>query len=122
MLLVSDPGNGIESFAQFLTVFALFILVLLITFFTTRYVAGISRYRFKGRNIEVIEAQRISANINIQIMRVGRKYYAMTVGRDNVTLIGEISEDDISLPEDTPGPAAGFGRILAAARAKERKK
>lgn len=120
MLLVSD--SGIDSFAQFLTVFALFILVVLITYFTTRYVAGVQRFRFKGKNIEVIEAQRISPNINIQILRIGSKYYAVTVGRDNVTCIGEVPKEDITLLEDPQLAPINFQGILDKVRSRERKK
>lgn len=120
MLLVSE--SGLESIAQFLTVLALFIVVLVITYLTTRYVAGAQRIHLKGKNIEVIEAQKIAPNIMVQVLRVGDRYVAVAVGRDSVTLLGDLNKDDITLPEDAELAPAGFKSILDLARSKARKK
>lgn len=120
MLLVSD--SRLDSFAQFMTVLVLFVVVIVITYITTKYVAGVQRFRFKGKNIEVIEAQRIAQNICVYIIRIGEHYYAVTVGRDSVTCLCELSKDEINLPEEVQMAPAGFKYILDKTRRKDREK
>lgn len=81
------------STAQFITVFVIFIFVLVLTYLTTRFVGSFQKTRMSGSNISVIEAMRIGNNKYIEIVDIAGKYYAIAVGKDSVTLIGEVDKD-----------------------------
>ena len=95
MLLVTT--SKIDSVAQFLTVLVLFVVVLGATWFTTRIIAGIQRGKLKGSNFEIIDTFQLAQNKYIQIIKVGKRYLAIAVCKDSVTLLTELDEDELLL-------------------------
>ena len=100
MLLALDSRNGINSFAQFLTVLIIFIGVLALTYFTTRWVASYQKGKMMSGNIQVLETFKITQNKYIQIVRIGEHYFAIAIGKDNITMLGELSEDEIHISDN----------------------
>ncbi|MCR5626015.1 MAG: flagellar biosynthetic protein FliO [Lachnospiraceae bacterium] len=86
---------GGESIAQLFTVIIIFVLVLVITVFTTRFIGSYEKNRFSGSNIEIIEAQRLMQNRYIMVVRVADKYFAIAVGKNEITYLTELHPDDI---------------------------
>ena len=93
MLLVST--SKIDSVAQLLTVILLFIVVLGATWLTTRYVAGVQKGKMKGSNFEVVDTFRLTQNKYVQILRIGKKYMAVAICKDTVTVLRELDESEI---------------------------
>jgi flagellar protein FliO/FliZ len=89
-----------------------FILVLAATYFFTKWMAGFQKEKSASGNIEVIETARISTTKYIQIVRIGKKYMAIAVGKDEVTNLGEISREDLIIREDDPEEKTSFKDIL----------
>ena len=106
-----------DSIVQLITVIIIFLLVLVITYFTTRWLGNISRLRLQGRNIEMIDGGRITPTQHIQIVRVGRRYFILGVSKDNISVIAECSEDDIELDKTegsrNGGSAVSFQDVLS---------
>ena len=92
ILAITDRA---ESFTQFLTVILVFLFVLVLTFFTTRFVGNYQKARSVNRNFEVIETYRITNGKYLQIVKIGEKYVVIGIGKDNITSICELSADDI---------------------------
>ena len=122
MLLALDSSNGINSFAQFLTVLVIFIGVLALTYFTTRWIASYQKGKMMSGNIRVLETFKITQNKYIQIVSVGNHYYAIAVGKDTITLLGELNEDEIQIPEDSGMPGMDFKTLLENAKKMKLKK
>ena len=93
MLLVST--SKIDSVAQLLTVILVFVVVLGATWLTTRYVAGVQKGKMKGSNFEVIDTFRLTQNKYVQILRIGKKYMAVAICKDTVTVLRELDESEI---------------------------
>ena len=93
MLLVST--SKIDSVAQLLTVILLFVVVLGATWLTTRYVAGVQKGKMKGSYFEVIDTFRLTQNKYVQILRIGKKYMAVAICKDTVTVLRELDESEI---------------------------
>lgn len=96
MLLVSSTGR-ISSFFQLIGVLVIFVLVLVATYFTTRFVAGYQKNQVTGKNMRVVETLRIAQNKYLQIVKVGEKYLVLSVGKDEVRLIAEIPPEEIKV-------------------------
>ena len=123
MLLALDGSSGINSFAQFLTVLIIFVGVLALTYFTTRWVASYQKGKMMSGNIQVLETFKITQNKYIQIVRIGEHYYAIAVGKDNITLLGEIQEEEIHIPENNGAlPQIDFKQLLENAKSMKFKK
>lgn len=93
LVLVSSSG----SYAQFVAVLVVFVLVLGITALTTKWIAGYQKQQTAGSNIEVVETSRIANNKFVQIVRVGEKYIAIAVCKETVTLLGEVPSEQLKM-------------------------
>lgn len=84
-----------DSYAQFVTVLIVFVLVLAVTALVTRWIANYQKEQSVNVNVEIIETTRISGNKYIQIVRLGEKYVAIAVCKDTVTMLGEIPKEQL---------------------------
>lgn len=110
-MLLTVPERA-DSAAQFLTVLILFVLVLAITAFTTRWIAGYQKQQNLNGNIEVIETQRISTGKYLQIIRVGEKYLAVAVCKDTVTMLTEVPKEQMVFSEAGGTSATSFTELF----------
>ncbi len=116
-MILAKVSDRAESITQFLTVLLVFILVLALTYLTTRFVGGYQKTRSITRNFEVIETYRIANGKYLQIVKVGQKYVVIGVGKDTVTNICELDPGDISTePGDGRQSDLTFGSVLEKAR------
>lgn len=111
-------SGSLEGAAQFLTVFFIFLVVLALTYFTTRFLGQYQKMQGLNRNFEAIETYRLSGNKFLQIVRVGKRYFVFAIGKDDVNLISEISKEDIDLSTENPAANDRFKQILETAREK----
>ena len=92
-----------------MTVTLIFIFVLALTYFATKLTAGLQRGRLAGSDVEVLETLKIAPTKYIQVVRIGKKYYSYVVCKDSVTLLGELTEEDVaSSGREGTEPAAGL--------------
>lgn len=104
--------SSLDSFVQFITILLLFFFVLVITYVVTRWVSGIQKVQMTGKNMELVETMRISNSKYLQIIRVGEKYLVIAVCKDTVTMLAELSPDEISPDCSNEGKALSFREIL----------
>lgn len=104
--------SSLDSFVQFITILLLFFFVLVITYVVTRWVSGIQKVQMTGKNMELAETMRISNSKYLQIIRVGKKYLVIAVCKDTVTMLAELSPDEISPDCSNEGKALSFREIL----------
>ncbi len=102
-MILAVVTDRAESITQFLTVILVFVLVLALTYFTTRFVGNYQKARSVNRNFEVIETYRVTNGKYLQIVKIGEKYVVIGIGKDNITSICELSADDIKPVPESPG-------------------
>lgn len=105
-----------ESFIQFITVLIIFVLVLGITYFVTKYVGKFQKAQVTRANIEVVEATKISTSAYAEILRVGDKYIAVAVSKDNVTYLCEVDGETVITRQASDISQTDFSGILAKAK------
>lgn len=110
MLTIGD--SSIDSFVQFLTVLVLFVVVLALTYITTRYVANYQKTQLQGKNVTVIETTRIAPNKYVQIVKIGDKYVAIAVSKDSISCLTEVREEELVFEEKSSNQALDFQMIL----------
>ena len=100
---------------QFFSIFILIIAVCALAYYTTRLL-GAARYgRFGKRNIEIIESMGVGPQSFVHIMRIGEKYVMIGVTRNQINMITELDEGQISLAEShqiTGGFESLMGRFI----------
>lgn len=95
-------GN-VNSYAQFITVLVVFVLVLGLTALTTRWIANYQKQQNENCNIEILETTRIANNKYIQLVRIGESYRAIAVCKDSVTLLGEVPKEQLKESKSRDG-------------------
>lgn len=93
---------SLGNFFRLIAAFIMFLLVLAACYFTTIWIGNFQKGKMGHGNIEVIEIHRITNNKYIEIVRIGKKYYIISVSKDHIEKIDTIEETDIELPEAEP--------------------
>ncbi|MCI6811151.1 MAG: flagellar biosynthetic protein FliO [Lachnospiraceae bacterium] len=93
-------GDPVSSSAQFITVLLIFLFVVAITYFTTRYIAGYQKNLIRTGNMELVESLRISNNKYLQIVKTGNKYLVIAVCKDTVTFLTELEESELIISQE----------------------
>lgn len=101
-----------DSYLQFLTVLILFVFVLGITYATTKWIANYQKGKTAGGNIEIIETCRITSNKFIQIVRTGNKYLVVAIGKDEMHMLTELTEDELILIHTQENQGMDFAGVL----------
>ncbi|MDR0220862.1 MAG: flagellar biosynthetic protein FliO [Lachnospiraceae bacterium] len=119
-MLYADPdgvtggmADGITGIVQFVTVVVIFIFVVGITLIATRWLANYQKGSALTGNIEVIETFRLTTNKYVQIIRVGEKYLAIAIGKDEVHVLAQLAEEEIKRAPAGQGVIPDFAGILA---------
>ena len=107
MILLSSTG---ESIFQLLVVLFCFVVVLVLTYYTTRWIAGYQKSHTFSRNLSVVETLKLTPNKYIQLIQAGKDtYYVIAIGKDEISLLGEITKEqlkEIPLSEEGEIPTA----------------
>lgn len=92
--------GGTNPIVQFLTALLVFVFVLILTYFTVRWVGAFQKVQGVNKNFEVIETCKVTNNKYLQIVRVGTRLFLIGIGKDEIEYLAELSESDIDM---TPG-------------------
>lgn len=106
-------ATGLESFFRLVVSLFLFLFVLAACYFTTVWLGNFQKGKKGKGNIEVIEIHKLTNNKYIEIVRIGKKYYILSVTKERVEKIDIIDEADIELPDtQMSGANESFAQVL----------
>ena len=117
-----------NGYVKLILSIVIFIAVLLLTHYTTKYIAKLQKIGMRGENISIIESQRLSNTKNLYIVKIGQEYYALATGKDTVSVIGKLDSQGLILPQENPdtektetGITNSFSNVLEKIRRKQDK-
>ena len=102
-MVIASMSSRIEAFAQLLTLLIIFIFVLAVTYYVTRFVGNYQKNKLSGSNINILETMRIANNKYIQIVKIGSRVFAIAVAKDTVSYLCELDEDELIFKESSSG-------------------
>ena len=102
-MVIASMSSRIEAFAQLLTLLIIFIFVLAVTYYVTRFVGNYQKNKLSGSNINILETMRIANNKYIQIVKIGSRVFAIAVAKDTVSYFCELDEDELIYKESSSG-------------------
>jgi flagellar protein FliO/FliZ len=103
----------LSNVIQLVVIVVVFILVLVATYFTTRWIGKTGAIQTQSPNIHVKETFKIAPNRYIQIIELGDQYYAIGVSKDNITFLTALSKDQLDLtPVDKVHGAVSFKDMM----------
>ena len=93
--------SGFESFMRLLGTLLIFLFVLVLVYFTTRWIANYQKGQSYNRNLRIIETIRITNNKYIQIIEAGTEYLVIGIGKDEVHFLTKLTKEQLRvLPEE----------------------
>ncbi len=127
MFLTLSSSGSTNPVVQFIVVLLIFIGVLGLTFYTTKWVAGYQKKINTNKNLKIIETIKVSSNKYLEIVEAGKdKYFLIGIGKDEVTSIGEIPKDALDLDDEEKesfaahsGTTASFKEFFNAFKSKK---
>ncbi len=114
--MLLNARNSINAVAEFFTVLLIFLLILAVTYFATKWIANFQKVKISSRNIRVIETYKITTNKYLQIIQTGKKYFVIAICKDTVTYLTEIPEEDLEIKPEEPIEPVNFREILEKAK------
>ncbi|MDD6069745.1 MAG: flagellar biosynthetic protein FliO [Clostridiales bacterium] len=121
MSLVQSTSS-LKSIGQLICVILLFLFVLFLAYLAAR-IAGSFQSGVMNRrsNITIVEVFRLSNNKVIEIVKIGEKYLALAVCKDSVSVLTELSAEDIK-EQTTVMEPINFKNILDKMKNEKQKK
>lgn len=97
MLVSSGVSGSLEGIIQLIVVVIMFLFVLGLAYLAAR-LAGRFQSNIQSRsNIKIIESARIGNSKYVQIIKVGNQYLAIGIGKDTVTFLTRLEEEELNL-------------------------
>jgi flagellar protein FliO/FliZ len=97
-------------------VLLIFVFVLAITYFTTKWIGGYQKTHSNNKNLAVVETIRVGNNKMICMVRAGKKYLVVAVGKDEIHPLAELTEEELlELPAENgleQVPQESFQEVL----------
>ena len=105
--------NRSNTVIQFITVLLIFAFVILITWFTTQWIAKIQsgQASMMGANLEVVETKKVAQDKYLQIVRAGDKYLVLGIGKNEISCLAELKSDELEL-SDRGSKSSSFNAIF----------
>lgn len=115
--MVFIVASSWNDWFQFLVVMGIFILVLIITYISTRFI-GANHQSLSNRecNIEVIETYGLATNKYLQVIRVGNQHMVIAVCKDDITFLTELTDENINSFQIVKKETLDFKEILEKAK------
>ena len=112
--MLATAQNSIQSLFELLGIILIFVVVLVVCYYTTRFVAGRQLVQRKIGNFEIIETYALSQNKYLQLIRMGNKYVVISVAKDTINYVTEIEESEVcQIPKSAMMSGKSFKEILS---------
>lgn len=118
-MCLNSTLNSVDNFLQLIMLVIVFFVIMIVAYFVTRWIGSMSNIEGNHKNIRVIEGCRVGQNKFVQIVKVGSRYFVLGIGKDEISCIGEVKEEEIMISEDTIKPLPDFNQIFT--KIKEKK-
>lgn len=113
MMILAGSSNALDSIIQLIVVLIMFLFVLGLAYLAAR-MAGRFQSNIQSRsNIKVIEAARINNGKMIEIVKIGERYFAVGIGKDDITMLAELKEEELNLDALNHSSNGSFKEILS---------
>ena len=112
MIILTAGMSNIDNLLQLLGVSILFIFILVITYYTTKFVGGAKLSITKNSNFKVLETYKIAQNKYLQLIQIGTRYFVISVSKDDIRFLTELNENEILKQDDVRLQKSSFTDLL----------
>lgn len=112
-MYLNSAMDSSSNFVQFVLLLIVFVAILIVAYFVTRWIGATGNAQLKNKNIKIIEGCRVGQNKFIQIVKVGNKYIVLGIGKEEISYLGEVEEETLIINEEEIKPLPDFYEILS---------
>lgn len=114
-------SGGLEPIVRLITLVLILGFVLFLTYWTSKFIGGYQKQKMMTGNMEVIETLGIAPNKYLQLVRVGEQYFVIAIGKDTVSMIGQVKPEELKENTAVSGQYLDFKAILEKAKNNRKK-
>lgn len=112
MIVVLVGQSALASFFKLCMLLIAFILILVASYYVTKWYAKSGFVRRQNHNMEIVDTLPMGPNRQICIVRIGQKYIAVSVCKDQIRFLAEVSGDELEFEPKTEGETRSFQEIF----------
>ncbi len=91
-ILLTGSMSG-QTIWQFIKLILIFVVILILAYYATRFVAKYHSNSLVGKTgLKIVESMSVGNNKFIVIAQINGSYYALGVGKDEITFIDKLSD------------------------------
>ena len=105
--------SSLHSGLELVSLVVLCGIVIAASYFVTKFIAAKQFGAGRESNFKVIDVYRISQNKVIQLLQVGEKYIVIAICKDSVTVLTELTKDQITHVNMNSNQTVNFKEILS---------
>lgn len=113
MLLLTSGFSTLASIFKLVFLLIVFVALLFAASWFTKWYAGSAAMKQRNHNISVLEQHPFGQGKMLYIVKIGTKYVAVAVTKETVTVLAELSEEDLELHPLEPVNQGNFGDVFA---------
>lgn len=121
MVLAAGMSSALRDCLELAGLVITFIFILVLAYYATQWVAKSTTLQNKNKNIRMIETYRVNQNKYVQILKIGNKFIAIGVGKDEVNFLSELPPESIKWEEEPGHPMPDFKDVLEKMNEKRKK-
>jgi flagellar protein FliO/FliZ len=103
----------VESVLRLFSAIIVFLLVLALTYFVTRWLGKYQQGVAGNRNITVLETFKVTQNKYLQVVKVGEAYMVIAICKDSITMLTRLDASELGdIPLEPEQNTGDFADIL----------
>lgn len=107
-------NGSVENVLRLIAAIVVFFLVLMVTYFVTRWIGRYQQGISGSSNIVVLETFKVTQNKYLQVVKVGEAYLVIAICKDSITMLTRLEESELgSIPLKPEDKTDNFAEILA---------
>jgi len=87
--------SSFESFWKLISVLLIFVFVLVLCLWTTKFVGGYAKQRSTNKNLSIIETISVGPGKMISLVEAGKVYLVVSIGKDDVRLLATLEREQL---------------------------
>ena len=115
-------GSLFQNTLKLFGLVIIFILIIAACYYVTRFVGSKSMGAIRESNIKLVDTCRINQNQCLVIVSVGKRYYLLASNKDSVTMLSELSQEDLTVLQDGGAKKIKFQDVFASFSKKQEPK
>ncbi len=108
-------GSLLQNSLKLFGLVILFFLILVACYYVTRFVGSRKLGAMKESYIRVIDVHRINQTQCLMIVQVGQRYFLLSSGKDSVSFLSELKEEELTKILPIAGQSLNFSEVLTSA-------